>query len=315
MDYSIAFISTHIDIPDYNEPIELIENHTFRRAKTEEIDAIRSTVKKYTTNPPANYRPPYEVAYTTTTDGSSTSYKKELLSESKWKYWVIEYSGYNHEFIYIDKAFLLLWDTLEIDIHLTYIKGNIHIRTVNEQGMLKKAHDRKLNLDKPVIINTSEIKKLEDIINRIKGIDSQYRFLHTALGKFYDLRAIPEQSDLLIVGYFSIIESLVTHSPRLKESLDSISHQLANKLILLFKRFPKEVKYSDYFENTDPVKIWKKLYSYRSNIAHGNIVSFSNEHQVLKSIGNIKIFLETVIKSLLLLALEETEFVSDLKKC
>ncbi len=129
------------------------------------------------------------------------------------------------------------------------------------------------------------------------------------------LKRIPKESELLTIGYFSIIEALITHAPRLDESLDSISHQLKNKLILLRKRFERKIEYSSYFLDTKEKTIWALLYSYRSHIAHGGIPDFTKKFQVLKSKEVVLDFLRENIKCLILCSLREPELMSDLKNC
>jgi len=133
--------------------------------------------------------------------------------------------------------------------------------------------------------------------------------------KLQELGRLPLNQNLKILGYFSIVEMLVTHKPKLKESIDSISHQIATKYNLLLKKFERKVDFSEYFEAANSDKIWKKLYAYRSDVAHGNIASFSGEYTILKSPDVVNAFLNEIIKNTILLALDDPQFIFDLKQC
>jgi hypothetical protein len=144
----------------------------------------------------------------------------------------------------------------------------------------------------------------------------EHAFVKAALSNFADLRRIPTTSDLIVVGLFSIIESLITHAPRLSETLDSINHQITNKIILLRKRYSRPIVPDTYFAHTAEETIWKKLYSYRSSVAHGTPVSIEkSDLQVLKSRQMVIDFLQDNVKELLQLGLRESGFLFDLRRC
>jgi hypothetical protein len=98
---------------------------------------------------------------------------------------------------------------------------------------------------------------------------------------------------------------LITHAPRLTETLDSINHQITSKIILLRKRYARMVLPSSYFLQASEESIWKKLYSYRSSVAHGSTVSFDGELQVLKGHDAVVAFLRDNVRELIALSLSE----------
>jgi hypothetical protein len=149
----------------------------------------------------------------------------------------------------------------------------------------------------------------------LKAVESQHPRIYRAVHRFHYLKALPRQSSMLIVGYFSIIEALIAHKPRLQESLDSINHQLQSKLILLSKRFQRRLDYTAHFGQLGEEKIWKRLYAYRSAIAHDPLVEVDSEFKELGNQANIRSFLNEVVKLLLLFGLKDPEFLADLKNC
>jgi hypothetical protein len=140
-------------------------------------------------------------------------------------------------------------------------------------------------------------------------------YVRRALASYDSLRAIPSGMEIRVLGYFSIIESLVTHAPRSVETLDSINHQIVNKLILLGKRYERKILTSSYFSPAQDEKIWKLLYNYRSCLAHGSVPDFQGSHQLLKSQVSVFEFIHEVVKELIIYGMRNHEFLSDLKNC
>jgi len=164
----------------------------------------------------------------------------------------------------------------------------------------------------------SGISKIHEKIKTIEIEGDKNSFINYALNNYYDIQRLgrlPLNQNLKTLGYFSIIEMLVAHKPKLKESIDSISHQISTKYNLLLKRFERKVNFSEYFEPARSDKIWKKLYAYRSDLAHGNITNFDSEYSILKSADTVNNFLNEIIKNTILIALVDSEFISDLKQC
>ncbi len=59
----------------------------------------------------------------------------------------------------------------------------------------------------------------------------------------------------------------------------------------------------------------RRVYIYRSGVAHGSPVGFDTELQILRGHKEVVGFLEANVRELLALALREPEFISDLRKC
>ena len=72
---------------------------------------------------------------------------------------------------------------------------------------------------------------------------------------------------------------------------------------------------TQFFPNTSESAIWKKLYAYRSNIAHGSKPDFAKELLVLKDDSTAQNFLKLVVKMLLRHSLIEPQLYTDLKEC
>lgn len=147
------------------------------------------------------------------------------------------------------------------------------------------------------------------------SVGRDFEFTRHAMTMWADIRRLPDHSRFRVIGYFSIIESLITHSPRLAESLDSISHQLAGKLKLIGNRMLGAPTIPQTFPKTTEAKIWKKLYSYRSSLAHGNTIDFPQDFALLESPEKAAGFLHEFTRCLLLHSLTEPRLFEDLKEC
>lgn len=154
--------------------------------------------------------------------------------------------------------------------------------------------------------------------------------IHGAIRLFLSLDALPDDANMKRLGYFAVIEALLSHPSN--DPVDSIRKQLSRNLILVDHRL-KEVGRSLGFENfgdMSPDKLIGRLYSYRSNIAHGGngvaaLIKLNDavenfdpwpKTQTSKSnpdtawIGN---WLRRLVRRVLFSAIREPQLITDLK--
>lgn len=318
----IAILS-NIKINNY-EQIELTESYLLRKANKNEISLIKQELSginiidgHFDKNPDFIYE--YDVE-AVKKDEITTSFIKKYLTEDKYRYWVIEFNDNGNKRKFLEKSIMLLKNSFEFGF--IFITPSI---TLGNKETVVMTSDYTINMYKKISRNYPDYNAIEVDFEELELIPklyeqlllngNKYNFINHAINNFDSLKYIDDNLDLLLVGYFSIIETLITHPPRLNESLDSISHQIVNKLNLLQKFFIRQLNYKEYFKEGKEETIWKKLYSYRSDIAHGNIVNFDNKYNILNSNKSIQLFLRETIKNLIILALEKPEFLNDLKKC
>lgn len=83
----------------------------------------------------------------------------------------------------------------------------------------------------------------DDLIENVelrRALDDQtYVAIARALRLFCDLDAVPETAPAKVLGYFSVLESLLAHAPSNTDPVDSITRQLKRNLVLLDHRMPK----------------------------------------------------------------------------
>jgi hypothetical protein len=114
------------------------------------------------------------------------------------------------------------------------------------------------------------------------------------------------------LGLFAVIESLITHNPH--GDYDSLTHQVSTKIPLLERMFRKPLDYQSVDSSgTSSAKIWKKLYGYRSALAHGG-----DEAKALKPLGGdrglVRDFALKAALELAYVAVHNPVFLADLKE-
>jgi len=311
---SFVFILNDINV-EGELPIEVAPGHFFQKADNEQIKMIKERLPHFMPYIPTPL--PYEGKIVKIPKGKQGSFSLnyEPLDEKYWKYHIITFEGVNKELQDIEYAASLLEHDLELGFSFLSSTKYDGFAFSWHQLSLTSFFSDKAFIEPAVTIADDEIQQIFDNYALIKKIDSEHEHVTRALRKFDHLNSLPRNSELIIIGLFSIIESLVTHSPKLTESADSLMHQIKTKIALLSKRFPRKLEYIKYFGEIREENLWKKLYEYRSQIVHGEHSGLTGSLQVLKNIKTVQEFLRETTKLLLLLALQETTLLKDLKKC
>ena len=131
----------------------------------------------------------------------------------------------------------------------------------------------------------------------------------TQLGQ---LKGLHHNSPLRFLGYFAVLESLLTHAPKPSDPYDSITRQVKKKLALLDHRFSKRKHYVPL--GKAPIDtIWAKMYHYRSLVAHGGDPEFAGDLSLLKSQGTALALIKETVKAVIRHALSEPQLLIDLR--
>ncbi len=313
----LAFIASHIQVTG-DVPATLIPGHIFRRARPEEMDLIREQLQRSMRGVDFQWVH-YEGTVREERQGASTTFHVEPLPQDQWKYWVVAFEGNNHNIHEVETLGLLLPTDLEFAFHFSFSEADQRGKPIGMRLMPLHILEKYTGYDQVManatILTTQQLSSIGELWPRYKEMPTQFSFVASALNSFAALRRVPVQSELSVVGLFSIIESLTTHAPRLTETLDSINHQITNKIILLRKRYARSITPDQYFLHASEDSIWKKLYGYRSSIAHGNVADFNAAYQVLRDHVTVVRFLRDNVKELIVLALRDPEFMQDLRRC
>ena len=233
---------------------------------------------------------------------------------------MVAFDGPNNGAIHeIEAIGLLLPADLEFAFQIFFSEpaqiGEILGRLIMPLHILEKYSNFDYAFKSATSLTSQQLVTIGELWRLYKDMPEEFSFVTKAIDSFSDLRRVPVQSSLSVVGIFSIIESLTTHAPRSTENLDSITHQITNKIILLRKQYTRPVAPDQYFRSSTEETIWKKLYGYRSKIAHGSLANFNTDYQVLRDHGAVAQFLRDNVKELIILALRNPEFMSDLRRC
>lgn len=173
-----------------------------------------------------------------------------------------------------------------------------------------------------VILDDAAIYELRFIWNLFmenkKNIDSSTR-LKKVIKDFMDLKEIHKGTSFKFLGYFSILENILTHNKGRSASNSSITFQLQNKLNLINNRFDAPMDFKKYFKLPDTVTfstLIEKLYQYRSDIAHGSESDFNKELSILKNNKNNSLkFIHELTRNVILQYIKEPTLVENLKHC
>lgn len=228
-----------------------------------------------------------------------------------WKYFGIE-SATNAELGSLQLASNLLQNDLALGpsfIWMTDDAGHVSIGASGNPAKLGHFSSTTPGADRDVEITAGNIVEWRQLYEKIRSLDKEalkpFRALDT-------LKSVSPQSPLFALGLFAIVESIITHNPH--DEFDSLTHQVSTKMVLLSKRFVRPLPYADF--GLSPDKLWKKLYHYRSCIAHGATPDFgSGPLAPLKSPDVAHAFLTEALKLLLLDTIAEPDLIADLKEC
>ncbi len=152
------------------------------------------------------------------------------------------------------------------------------------------------------------------IFSRLRQNDDHVGGIRIIANQLRQLKALQHDSPLRFLGYFAVLESLLTHPPKPSDPYDSITRQVKKKIALLNNRWNPRIDYGP-FGGLKPDAVWAKMYAYRSRLAHGGKADFSRE---LARLGNheqaLKLIKETV-KAVIRQALVEPRLLLDLRDC
>jgi len=297
----LGFIYSAVSFDEEVLPFRLSEDLVLRKAKSWEADNfIEHLITTYG-------------AYAGFLLGTTGYERVKSTGTEPKEFFVVAFNGNNHEIHELQRVSvlitpkILLGDTalFQKDSHQGGKYGHIFGGHSNENFLSECSRNG------GGVVSKGELEKLKYFHEELKKAPN----LGRSLDMYYSSSKLHAGSSLLTLSLFSIIESLVVHKPTQIENLDSITSQVKNKINLLTKKFDQKPDYLAYFGAENIVKIWGKLYSLRSNIAHGEEYFFSGKNENLKGLGNMNMFLDEVVRELVKLNFSEAELMIDLKAC
>jgi len=291
-----------------NEPIEIIDNHLLKRANSNQIKVIKTNMPNDETN------------------RIFTRYEYELkennflkLEEKDWKYWIIEYSSMQLD-ENIRTAIMLSRADLNPLFQIIYTSDENHPgKLYNPYHIYNYLSDYSFDFSTKKVCQADldEIKDIFKLINDFLHMKDDYKYIYKSLSDYNNLKLIGKRSTLKIVALFSIVESIIV-SPK-KENRNFTTYQLKTKLNFLNNNvFKNKIDFRQYFKGPDTLgfeTIIKCLYSYRSDIAHGDYSDFQKELQVIADPLQSYDFLYILLKEIIVNSLRNPQFIDGIKNC
>lgn len=318
---SFAFIANRLNV-NFSLPFKIIEDHYFQKANSIQIQHIKNHLKEcgYFSYYLKFDLSPYEfVCVQDEKNPEKESFKSQRLEPEEWKYYILAFQGNNSEISNLVDAANLA----EIELELAFLF--LYHEESGSYGMLKNpTHsfnyfwemqcNNLFQHEGIESINDTHLQEVSLIYQDLKELDeAKYLHIKEAIKMLEGLKHLPYGSSFRILGLFTIIEFLITHKPI--DTGDSITRQVTSKMALLSKRFSRQLDYSLFLKDIAESTIWKKLYAYRSCIAHGTQADFNKELSILKNGSTATKFLKLVVKTLLRHSLSEPQLYTDLKEC
>lgn len=311
----VAYVANQLVLTD-STPLQISETAVLRAATAEEISASENYLQKVSSATSVPYRD-YKQQWTLKEDkNGTTTLRSSPLPIDQWRHLVLEYRGEGQAFSFLRKMLAIADPPLFFSYYtLTSESGEGYdgFCAIN-MSILERVERAWWENPNGTEVNASQIRDLEGSIGQVKA-SPEYSFVIQAIESYYDLQLLPPDSPMYLLGLFSIVESLITHRPRSAETLDSVTHQICNKIVFIDDcLLEKPHVAAPFFGSIDRVKLWKKLYSYRSQIAHTASSSLA-EHGDLISRDNILKYLDPKAREIIRLAITRPQVIHRLKAC
>jgi hypothetical protein len=293
------------------DTLELFPSGILRRASEEEIaftkQILRSLFGEHFTGSLWETRRP-----------KSGAGKYVRLPRKRWRYYVIEFQGSNRDVEFLEQALTIAPCGLEVGFLLSVARLERTILPV----CLYSAH--RLFQSLAALSNTgssnartitkADAEHVGAVHAKLKAHDHGILDLKNILKLVFDLQDLPRFCPLQVLGYFAVLESLLTHAPKPDDRYDSIIRQIRQKLALLNKRWNPPLDYTA-FTTQKHETVWTKMYAYRSAIAHGTTPNFTGDLAALGNATNANNLISETVRKTIHQALEEPQLLADLQAC
>lgn len=308
---SFCFVLTDAVLDDAS-PLELIPGYVLEKANSDQIEKIRGfLIQRFDFS---ELSPPYE--WNITPGASEGQLKASLMERKDWRYLVINFEGANRDVEHLGWALHLCEEELEIGPSYVVVPP-FGGGWVQQRAFITSFYNQFVPyIELPKSIRTRSLSNCRQYFDQIETLVPNHPNIRRAIREFAYLRALPRSSRFVIMGYFMVLECLITHAPKPSDSGDSLTRQIKSKMTLLERRFCRPLNWSVFSGNIPHETLWGKLYTYRSRIAHGAEIDFTdNELSCLKSDAIISQFMREVVKLVIIRCLAEPILMQDLQRC
>jgi hypothetical protein len=288
----------------------LAPGHELRKATQAEVLAIKEVLTKLAAI--TNW---FRWEADPVKEGTKTSWPR--IAEDRWRYFVITFEGSNATAAEIKRTLCIAPSELKIGFTLMRraFPSKITPTLVYHGARLFTQAHAAANGHLPFLdITNSDVEAISALHYRIRAYDQTTININRLMDQVLDLDALPYESPLTFLGYFAILESVLTHNPKPTDTIDSITRQVKQKVLLLNNRWQPRLDYSQ-FGASKPDAVWSKMYSYRSCLAHGGMPDFKGDLQLLGDRDGALNLLKQAVKGVLRQALIEPQLILDLRNC
>jgi len=289
----------------------LAPGHELRRARPEEILVIKDSIASRGPAPRLQYMHLWECQWPH--PGGTIGF----LPPEEWRYFVVAFRGSNSTAAELESAFDLAPVELEVGLTVVYheFDGQVGHGVVWQPGRTFHVLDNAMyNKSFFVDVSAADIDAIQTIHRQLQEHDHRLVDVKRLATRLSQLKGLPHGSPLRFLGYFGLLESLLTHAPKPSDPYDSITRQVKKKVALLDHRWPRTLDYSP-FGGASPDTVWSKMYTYRSQVAHGAAPEFTGELAVLRSHEAALALIKETVKAVIRQALTESQLLLDLREC
>jgi Apea-like HEPN len=303
-----TFLLNVESVPD--PPVEIVSGHILRRATPEEIDRIKTILPGVA--PRSRCYPGFHWECGLTLRESTRTY--QALPQEEWRYYVIAFEGRDRM---SDLGDVLILAEPELSLGFRVMKpfGPTIYPAHLFHTLEGYTHETDVGNWPFNRIELKHIQIWRELFKVFEKHDHSVINLKYVTLKLRELNDMSHKSPLRFLGYFAVLESLLTHAPKPTDPYDSITRQVKKKILLLNRRFEKPLDISR-FGSVGHESLWGKMYSYRSAIAHGGSTDFNKgELQALLSPEDALKLLAETTRAVARHALVEPQLVADLREC
>lgn len=302
-DTGFAIIISNITIHDNDLPFALDYRTSINKAGHFESSQFNETLKR------AGYFNSFLVPFGST--------RIDVEDRTEWHppkesvIYIIDYKEYNGHLFDLQLAGTLMSPKFRSGMDCLY--RDDATRDSISMGGLLSYHQLELmksgNRLSPHVLGSDELRDLKYLLATVRALGAEDP-ARRILQMYLDTDMLRPDSGLLTLSYFSILEAILTNG---RTDGESITKQLFYKIRLLLRRSNKKPNYD--FGSIEESKLWGKLYSLRSDIAHGNKYEFASKYQPLGCIEKANNYLDQIVALVIRVLLAERNFVDDLKEC
>jgi hypothetical protein len=296
-------------------PIRISETLRIERPNEEQMDLLRSGLNWFDIYGDA--RQHFEtIASRRPSTGGSVTIDRAQLPEGEQRYLLLTFCGTGNDardfFIAARLVVPTLWT-----LFLVYTKEPFGIGGWAGHGADTLAYQRNMmewiKGEPHPTLNEAAISRVTDSYTALCRLDREAHPGARRAVEMFDLFArMPLMQVFDVLAMFMLIEMLLTHNPNDKEIGDSLTHQVSHKVPFVFERMGQRIDYLA-FGGASSDKIWKKLYAYRSAIAHGENPKFGSDLQVLRDSETANRFLIDITRQLIRFSLDDPGLFEGLK--